>query len=1124
VVVITTTSLPSGKTGVAYSATLAATGGTAPYTWSIAAGLLPAGVGLGTGTGTISGTPTTAGTYTVTVQAVDSAGQVASKALSFVIAASLSITTTSIPNATAGVVYNATLVTSGGTPPVTWAVSSGQLPTGLSLSSSGSITGTPSSAGSFTFVAQATDSAAGTASQSYPLVVSAPGTGGATIIITNADLPNGTVGTAYAATLAATGGTAPYTWSIVSGALPAGLTLNGSTGAISGTPTTVGWSNLFTVQVADSAGSTGSLAYSVIINPVLDLYGGLVGKACAATGAFHTQKIGARWWFCSPLGNVMWMIAMGGANPGGSYTDPNTGQTSAYDSIATAKYGDSSGSGWGAAQLRRLRTWGFNTIGQISMASVAIGPNGLRLPRVVPIWTYRSTFNDGGYAAGPSKDLTWGVPPTYKGFRNPSIDFFDANVWTWLSGNILNADGGALKTAINDPWTLGVVGDDQDWAWGFGAGPDFHTIPAGHTNPNFGWWVAVTSPQQTFNPASINGGPAQLYSDTKVYSKAAAASPAPTDCSIANPCSLRDYLKLKYASISNLNSAWNSTYTTFDSSGTTVTETIGTGDGAKTRFPIATAHAPISPLSIKILEGGTAQGGDHHCDWTGDASCHTATLEGPSATTLQAGTPIWLRGLLNQSNAGYPHAGYQARIVYHYPNSSHTSSVSRSVDDNIAADHQPIVQSPGPDPYGATGYDVYVACQLYDTSTAAFGCAGSGDPFPALTLQVSNIDVNTNWGVPARGLVLGSALPGDPSWIDYTTGIGQVTFSAPPPTGQSIQITYTYNGWRSGGTGVMDEDGARGAAWIGTNPYCLTAASSCDGSDNPVANANSNTAADLNAWAKQFSAQYHKQFRSVLNSYNPKIPFMGIDTEGGWGAPPSKEILQGGAPYVDMLFPSITPAADHLNYMGQWFGDKPYFMSTFLAATADSALFRYPGVTAEASSQEVRGQQYLNLVQQYLSYADPTTLSNTIVGVDWWGLTDFFNGFEVANWGLVSLNDNPYDGKSACTANRIDLGGFSTGGEESIPSWKPNTPYSTRPGSNSMIQVNIFGVNYMFTSVAGGISGVSQPIWSSALNSVVTDGGINWQNIGAKSSAGCYGNAIDPVKQANSSWYVLATQ
>ena len=88
----------------------------------------------------------------------------------------------------------------------------------------------------------------------------------APLSITTASLPNGTVGAAYSATLAATGGTGPYSWSIVSGSLPSGLTLNAATGAISGTPTAAATSN-FTVQVSDSAipAATSSKALSISV-------------------------------------------------------------------------------------------------------------------------------------------------------------------------------------------------------------------------------------------------------------------------------------------------------------------------------------------------------------------------------------------------------------------------------------------------------------------------------------------------------------------------------------------------------------------------------------------------------------------------------------------------------------------------------------------------------------------------------------------------------------------------------------------------------------------------------------------------------------------------------------------
>jgi len=79
-------------------------------------------------------------------------------------------------------------------------------------------------------------------------------------------LPSGTVGTTYSQTLAATGGTPPYTWSISGGSLPAGLSLNTSTGQISGTPTTAGTSN-FTVRVTDSASGSDTQDLSITISP-----------------------------------------------------------------------------------------------------------------------------------------------------------------------------------------------------------------------------------------------------------------------------------------------------------------------------------------------------------------------------------------------------------------------------------------------------------------------------------------------------------------------------------------------------------------------------------------------------------------------------------------------------------------------------------------------------------------------------------------------------------------------------------------------------------------------------------------------------------------------------------------
>ncbi len=259
---ITTTSLVGGTVGVPYSVTLTATGGTAPYTWSIASGSLPSSLTVNPATGAIGGTPGAAGTANFTVQVTDSANPAVTttQALSITVApdpapapAPLQITTTSpLPSGTLKVTYSVTLAASGGTPPYTWSITSGALPAGLSLNTStGAITGTPTKAVTKSPTIRVTDSATPVVAKttkvlSITVAASAP----APLQVTTTSLPSGTQKVAYSATLAASGGKPSYTWSVASGTLPAGLSL--STGAITGTPTTAGtWS--FTIRVTDSA-------------------------------------------------------------------------------------------------------------------------------------------------------------------------------------------------------------------------------------------------------------------------------------------------------------------------------------------------------------------------------------------------------------------------------------------------------------------------------------------------------------------------------------------------------------------------------------------------------------------------------------------------------------------------------------------------------------------------------------------------------------------------------------------------------------------------------------------------------------------------------------------------------
>ena len=244
---IVTTSLAGGVTGLAYSQTLAGAGATTPYTWTMSAGTLPAGLNLAA-TGVISGTPSAAGTSSFTVRVTAANGSTATKVLSIIVSTPVSITTASLPGGTTGVAYSQSLSAAGGTTPYTWSLSVGILPTGITLSSAGVISGAPTAIGNYNFSVTVTNTNGTTATQLLGITITAP------VSIATTSILGGTAGVAYSQTLTATGATAPYTWLISAGALPAGLTLSPA-GVLSGTPTVVGTST-FTVLVVGANGTT----------------------------------------------------------------------------------------------------------------------------------------------------------------------------------------------------------------------------------------------------------------------------------------------------------------------------------------------------------------------------------------------------------------------------------------------------------------------------------------------------------------------------------------------------------------------------------------------------------------------------------------------------------------------------------------------------------------------------------------------------------------------------------------------------------------------------------------------------------------------------------------------------
>ncbi|MCU0437663.1 MAG: putative Ig domain-containing protein [Raineya sp.] len=253
--------LPNGIIGVAYNQAITQTGlPTGTIIWSVSSGSLPTGLSLNSSTGVISGTPTTIGTFSFTIEANNS-GCVASRAYTVSInCPTITFSNTNVTDATVGTAYTLNASVTGNTQTVTYSISPA-LPTGLSLNSStGIISGTPTNvvvATTYTIVASQSSGVC-TASQNYTFAVNCAG-----VTLNPNSLPNANQSITYSQTLSQTGLSGTVTWSIITGSLPVGLSLNNSTGVISGIPTTLQTAN-FTIQVTNGVCS-GSKAYSITV-------------------------------------------------------------------------------------------------------------------------------------------------------------------------------------------------------------------------------------------------------------------------------------------------------------------------------------------------------------------------------------------------------------------------------------------------------------------------------------------------------------------------------------------------------------------------------------------------------------------------------------------------------------------------------------------------------------------------------------------------------------------------------------------------------------------------------------------------------------------------------------------
>jgi len=298
----------------------------------------------------------------------------------------------------------------------------------------------------------------------------------------------------------------------------------------------------------------------------LDSYGGSTALACPGGPAphFYTQKIGDRWWLCTPAGNVFWLRSVYHVDGNDDVADY---QGNTLGAVLTAKYGNNS-TLWGPVTVARLRSWGFNGTSEFSISyvlpttthpdwtSTPDSSNPEKMAFTGLIWPAHYARNRNSYAE-PVKELVRATNPSvYTGARRNCMDVFDPNLAQWLRNDLRdyqNPEYTWIRSSHSD-YLIGLNIDETDEIFGFGAGPDFSGFylgrPDDFSHVHLGWIVLVTSPTQS-SGTDANGNPIS-YTDTKVYSKQA----------------LSDWLSARYSGdISLLNQAWGSTYTTFGSNG-----------------------------------------------------------------------------------------------------------------------------------------------------------------------------------------------------------------------------------------------------------------------------------------------------------------------------------------------------------------------------------------------------------------------------------------------------------------------------------------------------------------------------------------------------------------------------
>jgi hypothetical protein len=451
--------LPGGNIRSPYSVPLSPSGGVGPYTFSVTSGALPSG--LTVSSGSLSGTPQQAGLFNFAITAYDSAGGAGSRSYQLVIQGDvITIGPASLPNFVPNQPYSTHLAAAGGTPPYRFTMpSANNWSVGWQVALDGTITGNgPTAATVLDFTVVATDANGSTGAHQYLIQSqSSP----SAISLVPASLPPGIAGTAFTAAITATGGNAPYTYSVASGTVPNGITLS-SSGVLSGTPSSAGTSS-FTIRAQDANGAVGTKLYTLSIGsapPVCSFSINSSGQVFPSGGGSAdvtvTAAVGCAW---TVENSLAWVLLTG----------------------------VSSGTGAGVVTLQVLPNQGTGRMGNIMIAG-----------NVFSLEQQADSANSLGFvasmaqlasAAGWTTSMT--LINTSASASNARLSFFDN------SGNPLNLPLNFPQTNLGPGWTQAsptpLFAPSLDRTIAPNAQLVMVTADSGTTVPQVGWSQLLSS-------------------------------------------------------------------------------------------------------------------------------------------------------------------------------------------------------------------------------------------------------------------------------------------------------------------------------------------------------------------------------------------------------------------------------------------------------------------------------------------------------------------------------------------------------------------------------------------------------------------------------------------------------